>query len=552
MSCPFVYGSPVPPALFVGRQAELRFIEGRLASGGQSTALIGEARIGKSSVLHYLRERGLSTQSDQKMVFSYVDAQSLGSIQPVQFWRIALYPLHDEIERSGSAALRAAWRGCTDSGYEMFYIHKLREAMGDERWRLVLLLDEFDDLFYNHGLANADFFGGLRSLTQVPWPVAVVLASRCTLSHLYETAHKICPLRTSSPFFNFAVESRLGVFEEGDVHQLLGLGARHLGAAEQQRILDLSGGHPYLVQVAAATCWQAKEDGWLNAAGCLEQMEDQVYRAAARLLDDCWLLWPHALRRSFALVAISQYLALPPTERATPRLPFLRSQMQDGVEKFDPSLYGEELRLLTEQGFLAPDPSLCYGHRVRTPVFLRCLADHMAPAARAGHSLETWLYQQAKEVPHAPPLAPQPRPGAPARSLHVFLSSVWQDRHHRARLEVHLRTLIGQGRLWIDENFQPGDADLIFLLLSPDYVASRYHWSVELPWVQNLYQQERARVIPVLLGPVDLQGLDLNDLQMLPRHGGPISRWPNPDEAWAEVAREIRHLVDGLFSWKHR
>ena len=54
MSNLFFHGNPVPPDQFLDRRRDLRRIIGRIASQGQSTAVVGEPRSGKTSLLLYL------------------------------------------------------------------------------------------------------------------------------------------------------------------------------------------------------------------------------------------------------------------------------------------------------------------------------------------------------------------------------------------------------------------------------------------------------------------------------------------------------------------
>ena len=51
---PFFCGNPVPPDQFIGRRREVHRIAGRIANRGQSTAIVGEPRSGKTSLLLYL------------------------------------------------------------------------------------------------------------------------------------------------------------------------------------------------------------------------------------------------------------------------------------------------------------------------------------------------------------------------------------------------------------------------------------------------------------------------------------------------------------------
>jgi transcription termination factor Rho len=53
-SNPFFYGNPVPPDQFINLRRELCRITGRIVNQGQSTAVVGEPRSGKTSLLEYL------------------------------------------------------------------------------------------------------------------------------------------------------------------------------------------------------------------------------------------------------------------------------------------------------------------------------------------------------------------------------------------------------------------------------------------------------------------------------------------------------------------
>ncbi len=87
-------------------------------------------------------------------------------------------------------------------------------------------------------------------------------------------------------------------------------------------------------------------------------------------------------------------------------------------------------------------------------------------------------------------------PAAPAagRPLKVFVSYSHQDDALRKRLDVHLSLLKRQGVLevWHDRRLQGGEhweeaidqnleeADIVLLLISPDFIASDYCYGYEL------------------------------------------------------------------------
>jgi hypothetical protein len=101
MSNPFFYSNPVSSDQFIDRKRELRRITGRIINQGQSTAIVGEPRSGKTSLLLYLavpeKRQELYGEEGEHLLFSFLDAQTFGTkFSQSQFWEQALRPL-DEI-----------------------------------------------------------------------------------------------------------------------------------------------------------------------------------------------------------------------------------------------------------------------------------------------------------------------------------------------------------------------------------------------------------------------------------------------------------------------
>jgi tetratricopeptide (TPR) repeat protein len=99
ISNPFVYGKPVSPEKFIDRGRELRRVTGRIVNQGQSTAVVGESCSGKTSLLDYLAApegRKLYGASEKRLIFSYLDARTLGGeFSQAQFWEHVLRPLQE-------------------------------------------------------------------------------------------------------------------------------------------------------------------------------------------------------------------------------------------------------------------------------------------------------------------------------------------------------------------------------------------------------------------------------------------------------------------------
>jgi TIR domain/NB-ARC domain len=142
----------------------------------------------------------------------------------------------------------------------------------------------------------------------------------------------------------------------------------------------------------------------------------------------------------------------------------------------------------------------------------------------------------------------------------IFYSYAHEDELLRNELSKHLSALKRQGIIseWYDRQIVAGTnwtltidehintASVILLLISPDFLASDYCYGVEMQRALERQEQGDARVIPVLLRPVDWQGMPFADLQCLPRNSKPVTTWRNRDEAFSSIARGIRTAIEDL------
>ena len=150
-------------------------------------------------------------------------------------------------------------------------------------------------------------------------------------------------------------------------------------------------------------------------------------------------------------------------------------------------------------------------------------------------------------------------PGSPT-PVEVFYSYAHEDEAFRKELEKHLSLLQRQGviSVWHDRQIVPGTdwaqaidehlerASIILLLISADFLASDYCYGVEMTRALERHQANEARVIPILLRPVDWHSAPFAHLQALPKNAKAISTWKNRDQAFADVAASIRRAVEDL------
>ena len=139
----------------------------------------------------------------------------------------------------------------------------------------------------------------------------------------------------------------------------------------------------------------------------------------------------------------------------------------------------------------------------------------------------------------------------------LFFSYSHVDETLRDQLEVHLSALKRQGLIdpWHDRRIAPGDAfdntisaeleaaHIILLLISSDFIASRYCYEVETSRALERHDAKEARVIPVVLRPCDWHDLPFGKLLALPTDGKPITQWADIDDAFLDVVRGIKAAI---------
>ncbi len=383
MPNPFFYGNPVPPDQFLDRRRELRRIISRIINRGQSTAIVGEPCSGKTSLLDYLSAPEMRTElygeSGERLLFSYLDAQTLGGeFSQAQFWEYALRPLHERvIVLHPDSPLAQAYQVCRENNFGAFVLERLFVQMGPTGWRLVLMLDEFDLLLYHPVLNCAEFFGSLRSLaSRSRGALALVIASRRSLASLNEDTQQFN--RTGSPYFNFLTEIILGALPDKYVTQLLCRAGDRFTAEECHFMAEVAGGHPYLVQMAASALWEVYEEGEGDSYWRQQHVRQSTYDEAAQTFGDVWRLWPSETRRALTAVALAHINTLEGREKLLEKHNFNMKRLVHEIDDFDP-----ELQSLKKHSLVEEDEAIPGGWRVRPQVLLWWLVDELVRMVRS-------------------------------------------------------------------------------------------------------------------------------------------------------------------------
>ncbi|WP_444633868.1 toll/interleukin-1 receptor domain-containing protein [Cupriavidus oxalaticus] len=118
-----------------------------------------------------------------------------------------------------------------------------------------------------------------------------------------------------------------------------------------------------------------------------------------------------------------------------------------------------------------------------------------------------------------------------------------RKRHEGLIESWHDRRIVAGARLDAEIDQQIKAADVILLLVRSSFLASRYCYTIEMTRALERHRAGEAHVVPVIVRGCDWQSTPLGELLAVPKDGKAITSWPNYDEAYADVARQIRRLV---------
>lgn len=146
--------------------------------------------------------------------------------------------------------------------------------------------------------------------------------------------------------------------------------------------------------------------------------------------------------------------------------------------------------------------------------------------------------------------------------LRLFISYAHEDEQFREELDGHLKPLEHEGLVlpWHDRKITPGqpwdreiavnldNAQLILLLVSPDFIASDYCYDIEMDRALEMHQRGDACVIPVVVRSCDWSRSPFAHIQALPKDGKPLRKWSSRDDGFLDVVRGIRMAIRKLQS----
>src|SRR5215471_2353155 len=241
---------------FFGRAREVSRIFSRLgASRPQSISVVGDRRIGKSSLLYYIsnpeiRFRFLDEPSSY--VFAFIDLQQKRRLTPSELFRELFSLIAREIGDRSLVDL--------DSTYDS--VRGLLERFWREERKLVVLFDEFDTITTNRAF-DLEFYSFLRSIAN-NYDVAFVTSSARDLQELCRSQ-----FIADSPFFNIFTNVFLRPFSQEESMELISGPSGAAGLSLEgysRRIIEIAGHYPYFIQIACSAYFEHlwENNGKLN------------------------------------------------------------------------------------------------------------------------------------------------------------------------------------------------------------------------------------------------------------------------------------------------
>ena len=148
----------------------------------------------------------------------------------------------------------------------------------------------------------------------------------------------------------------------------------------------------------------------------------------------------------------------------------------------------------------------------------------------------------------------------PDKMMSVFFSYSHKDEEIKRKLDTALSSLKRSKKVttWNDREIMPGtawddkikrelgQANLILLLISADFLASDYIWNGEKKSAIKRHENKEAIVIPIFCRSCDFTDMPFSSIQGLPTDAKPLSLFEDIDEGLAIVAKGIRKVIDAL------
>lgn len=266
---PFLNRVMIPhPALFFGRQQMVKRIMNRLSGEHpQSVSIVGERRIGKSSLLKYLSFPETRIQfltPPESYIFLFMDFQQMRKITEAEIVSEMINGIIQAIGKGGVISVPGDFEG----------LKLICEYFTEKGIRLIFLFDEFECVTKNESI-GPEFYSYLRSLAN-NYTLGFITASGKNLKDM-------CFSRaiSDSPFFNIFATLNLSLFRKKEAESLI-CGLSKFGKIDlgplKEGILSLGGYYPFFLQMACSSWYDFLEEEGKEASGFVKKTTPRQVR----------------------------------------------------------------------------------------------------------------------------------------------------------------------------------------------------------------------------------------------------------------------------------
>jgi len=234
------YQNPVSDVKnFIGRDTLTSKIYSRIGAGRpQSVSIVGDLKIGKTSLVNYLTapeimKKNLDKPASYIFVSISVNKNKIETLE--QFVKI----LSSQVAEKSNIPFDESL-----SHYDWF--KKVAETLTNDGKKLIIFLDDFNIITQNKNFP-LEFFSFLRSMAN-NYNVAYVTTS-------YHDLQKLCVSKDveESPFFNIFTNMTLRAITEEKVRDLINMQCPDISNDNSEILLKYAGRFPYQLKVACNT-----------------------------------------------------------------------------------------------------------------------------------------------------------------------------------------------------------------------------------------------------------------------------------------------------------
>ena len=235
---------------FIGRRPLVNKIYARIGAGRpQSVSIVGDHKIGKSSLLWYLAHENTKKEmlnNPDSYIFLFIPCRTEKPLT-LESFTSTVYKLAKKF---------SAYTEDNDTDNLKYnYFKKMVENLHKEGKKIILFLDDFNLVTLNPAFP-LEFFSFLRSLAN-NYNLAYVTTS-------YDDLQKLCVSKDieESPFFNIFTNMSLRGFEAEEIDVFLERYNRKsdgLQVSDKDQLIALVGNAPYPLRIACAYLYQIKQ-----------------------------------------------------------------------------------------------------------------------------------------------------------------------------------------------------------------------------------------------------------------------------------------------------